>query len=45
MMPVPGGVDRVQGAAVERLAHGGGDVQQGLSLVLDYLISAHRFAG
>src|SRR5918998_3942889 len=39
-----GRIDRIEGAAVKRLAHGTGDVQHGLPVVLDYLIVTHRFA-
>src|SRR3712207_7290041 len=36
--------DRIEGAAVKRLAHGTGDVQHNLPVVLDHLIVTHRFA-
>src|SRR5215217_3435964 len=39
-----GRIDRIEGAAVKRLAHGTGDVQHGLLVVLDHLIVTHRFA-
>ncbi len=39
-----GRIDRIQGAAVKRLAHGAGDVQYGLPVVLDHLIVTYRFA-
>ena len=40
-----GRIDRIQGAAVKRLAHETCDVQYGLPVALDHLIVAHRFAG
>jgi uncharacterized alkaline shock family protein YloU len=39
-----GRIDRIEGAAVKCLAHGTGDVQHGLPVVLDHLIVTHRFA-
>ena len=38
-------LDHVQGAPIERLARGSGDVQQGLHILLDALITGLRFAG
>jgi hypothetical protein len=37
-----GRIDRIEGAAVKRLAHGTGDVQHGLPVVLDHLIVTHQ---
>jgi hypothetical protein len=45
-MPEPSGVSTpFQGAPIERLARGSGDVQQGLPILLDDLITGLRSAG
>ena len=38
-------LDHVQGAPIEHLPHGSGDVQQGLPILLDDLITGLRSAG